>query len=281
VTIFYVKHFHAKLNSGFMKKLFLISLIGLLLAACNQNDSGVFKYAEKGAMMADFDMQEASPAAPAIMDRKLIKTGNLSFETKDVFKTKTAIEEICKSENAYISDESQNNFEERLQYNQVIRVPAERFDDLIIQVEKIALRIENKSVNTQDVTEEFIDVEARLKTKRELEARYLELIKQAKAVADMVSIESQLANVRSEIESMQGRLQYLKNQVSLSTLHVTYYQPIGKDFGFFGKAARAMGHGWHNFMVFLVGVINVWPFLILAGITFFVVALWRKRTTKS
>ena len=96
----------------------------------------------------------------------------------------------------------------------MIRVPADRFDELLLIIEPLASKIESKNINTQDVTEEFIDVETRLKTKKELETRYLEILKQAKTVTDIISIESQIATVRSEIESMEGRINYLKNQVS-------------------------------------------------------------------
>jgi hypothetical protein len=119
-------------------------------------------------------------------------------------KPKPSVEAICKELNAYISNESQNNYGERLQYNQMIRVPADQFDLLLQKIEGEAVNVESKNIHTQDVTEEFIDVEARLKTKKELETRYRELLKQAKTVQDIVSIEGQIAAVRSEIESMEG-----------------------------------------------------------------------------
>jgi hypothetical protein len=225
--------------------------------------------------LASFANDQSAPAVA--VERKLIKTGDITFETPDVKQTKAAVEAICKELNAYISNENQNNFETRIQYNQTIRVPAENFDMLFQRIEADAINVDSKNVNTQDVTEEFIDVEARLKTKKELEARYRELLSQAKTVQDLVSIEGQIANVRSEIESMEGRLNYLKSQVGFSTLTVSYYEVIGTDFGFSSKLIRALRQGWDNLLSFLILTINLWPFLFIVASVFLGIGAWRKR----
>ncbi len=226
------------------------------------------------AKPASFNSDQSS--AP-IIERKLIKNGDLTFETANVKQTKAAVGAICKEFNAYISNENQNNFKERIQYNQTIRVPADRFDALIQRIEADALTVDSKNVNTQDVTEEFIDVEARLKTKKELEARYREILKQAKTVQDIVSIEGQIANVRAEIESMEGRLNYLKNQVGFSTLNVSYYEIIGTDFGFATKLVRALRQGWDNLLSFMIVLVNLWPFILLIFAILWGLQIWRKR----
>ncbi len=216
--------------------------------------------------------------AGEIVDRKLIRNGQLEFQTDEVKKTKAEVEKICKELNAYISSESENNYGNRLQYNQLIRVPANSFDALLARIEPLAKKIDNKNINTQDVTEEFIDVEARLKTKKELETRYREILKQAKTVEEIISIESQIANVRSEIESMEGRLKFLKNQVAFSTLSLTYYETIGTDFGFATKFVESIKAGWDNLLTFIIFLINLWPFVI--GLVLFSFWLWRKRSKK-
>jgi hypothetical protein len=226
------------------------------------------------AKVASFNSNQSS--APVI-ERKLIKNGDLSFETDNIKKTKGSVETICKEFNAYISNENQNNFEERIQYNQTIRVPADKFDILVQRIEAYAVKVDSKNINTQDVTEEFIDVEARLKTKKELEARYREILKQAKTVQDIVSIEGQISNVRSEIESMEGRLNFLKNQVGFSTLNVSYYEIIGTDFGFATKLVRALHRGWDNLLSFMILTVNLWPFILLVFGFVFGIRLWRKR----
>jgi len=256
-----------------MKSLFLVILLAAVSCGNNSTEQD-FKTAPM-AEMASAD-QRSSVASPSV-ERKIIKTGDFTFETKDINRTKVAVEKISKELNGYIANESQNNFDDRIQYHQTVRVPAEKFDTLLVQLELLATRVDTKNINTQDVTEEFIDVEARLKTKKELELRYLDLLKQAKNVSDIVSIEGQLATVRSEIESMEGRLTYLKNQVAFSTLHVSYYEIVGKDFGFGSKVGRAVYQGWDNLLSFLILMVNLWPFLLLFAGFLIGLRYWRKR----
>jgi hypothetical protein len=214
--------------------------------------------AESNAAMA----VQTSATAIAV-ERKLIRTGNLEFQTNDAALTKAEIERLCKEQSGYISSESQNSYNNRLNHSLQIRVPSERFFDLLTKIEQMGSRTESKHISTQDVTEEFIDVEARLKTKKSLEQRYLELLKQAKSLTDVIALESQIATVRSEIESMQGRLNYLQNQISLSTLNVTYFETLGTDFGFASKFVESLRNGWNNLLGFLIGFISLWPFIVI------------------
>jgi hypothetical protein len=215
-------------------------------------------------------------------NRKLIRTGSLSMSVENVTRARTEIEKICKGNNAYISSETQANYRERYEYNQVIRIPAARFDELVEKIEGLATEIEHKNIESSDVTEEFIDKEARIKTKKELENRYHQILKQAKDVSDILSIEAQLNNVRADIESMEGRLKYLRNQVSYSTLTLTYYEPIGAESGFGSKTVAAFSNGWDMLLVFLIGVVNVWPFILLAsGVYYLVHRRLRGRTRRS
>ncbi len=269
-----------------MKKLFLILGFCLVLLSCDRRQG--LKLVEVPSMEGDAEVASVSlqrpkqpPSGDAVTtERKLIRNGSLSFETSDVKKTKTAIDAICKELNAYVSNESQNSYASTLQYNQTIRVTADKFDLLVQKIEAEASRVEGKNVNTEDVTEEFIDVEARLKTKKDLEARYREILKQAKTVEEIITIERQIAEVRSDIESMEGRLKYLTNQVAYSTLTVSFYETVGTDFGFGSKVGGAFGTGWDYFLSFLIGLINVWPFLILMALAIWLAFRWDKRRRK-
>lgn len=216
--------------------------------------------------------------AQDVIERKLIRNGNIEFLTEDVRKTKAEIERIAKEQQGYISAENEDNYGNRFQINQTLRIPADKFDSVMKQLEGLAEKVDNKNISTQDVTEEFIDVEARLKTKKELEARYLDLLKQAKTVADIVSIEGQIANVRAEIESMEGRLKYLSNQVSFSTLNVSFYQESAASYGFGSKFLNSLKSGWYNLVDFVFWLLRLWPFVI--GITVLVVWWVQRRKRK-
>jgi hypothetical protein len=266
-----------------MKLNFLLVLL-VILSACEGGDShrlGIGNAEttyEVDAKLASFDAPATEQPQTDLIDRKLIRNGNIEFLTADVRKTKVEIESIAKEQQGYISAENEDNYSNRLRINQTLRIPADKFDAVMKQVEGLAEKVDNKNISTQDVTEEFIDVEARLKTKKELEVRYLDLLKQAKTVADIVSIEGQIANVRAEVESMEGRLKYLSNQVSFSTLNVSYYQESVAGYGFGSKFIGSLKSGWFTLVDFLFWLLSVWPFVI--GITALVIWWVRRRRAK-
>lgn len=258
-----------------MKTIYIL-LFGFVLLSCGKSHkmesmasmdmspapSGLLAFDKREVNESEVDGSSSSDQKLNV-ERKLIRNGSMNFKVKDIKKSKAEIEQISKSLNGYISNENQNNYETQQTYTQKIRVPAEKFDELILKLEGIAEKIDNKSIDTEDVTEEFIDVESRLKTKRELEERYKAILAKASRVEDLLSIEREMNNVRSEIESMQGRLNYLKNQVSFSTLNITYYESTPSKFGFGSRLAESVSEGWSNLLYFLIDLVSLWPFIIL------------------
>lgn len=205
-------------------------------------------------------------AEPQINDRKLIKNGRIGFQTNDLPKTYQNILKVVKQYNAYISsDENHNNYGE-LRHDITIRIPSKDFDKFVETVGKGVEEFDYKEIQTQDVTAEYLDVEARIKTKKEMENRYLAILQQARNVTEMLEIERQLGEVRGEIESMEGRLKFLKNQVSFSTLSISFYKnvPYQGD-SFWTRLSDSFRSGWENLLLFIVGIIHLWPFLILIG----------------
>jgi hypothetical protein len=185
-----------------MIRLYLLLLAFVILTSC---DSRQKLRVEKGYAAAEEGVEEQVFLTTQVqLERKLVRKGNLEFGTDNVEETKKEIEKISTQYKAYTSSESQHRYNNQLRYVQEIRIPAEDFDVVVKRIEALASSVESKNINVEDVTEEFIDVEARLATKKALEERYRSLLAQAKTVADMVSIENQIGSVRSEIDSMQG-----------------------------------------------------------------------------
>lgn len=234
--------------------------------------------APANARFADDDQSQNSPV---LVERKLIKNGYVEFEVSDVEETKKAITQLTTDFGGYISADNQNNYSGTPRYEQTLRVPADKLDEFISKIEALARNVDAKNISTQDVTEEFIDVETRMKTKKELETRYLELLKQAKTVKDLIEVETQLANVRGEIESMEGRLKYLNSQVSFSTLNLTYYQPVSGNTGFGYRFSRTFGNGWDHFLGFIIGVFEAWPFVIIGAGLVWLFIRWRRNKNHS
>lgn len=230
------------------------------------------------------ESQEAAPdskKSKEIAERKLLKEGEVAFETDDPNKTIKKIYEAVKKHEGYIASEEESNEGGKISTSLSIRVPSEQFDNLVSDISRGVERFDRKNIDVKDVTEEFIDVEARLKTKKEVELRYIELLKQAKNVTEILETEKQIGVLRGEIESMEGRLKYLSDRVAYSTLQVKFYKKIpnrtrfGKEFG------ESFRNGWDNLMAFLILLTNLWPFmLIILGVVFSVTIISRRNRKK-
>ncbi|MFD0993045.1 DUF4349 domain-containing protein [Tenacibaculum geojense] len=204
------------------------------------------------------------------IERKLIKTGNISFETSDISNTRNRIEEALKKVKGYISEDNQYKNGNNVNYTITVRVPADSFDTFLNDISKDVDKFDHKNISVNDVTEQFLDVEARLKVKTALELRYNNLLSKANSVKDILEIERELAKVRSEIESIQGRLNYLQNQVGYSTLQISYYKITygsSSSSSFGTRLINAFINGVDNVKWFLLSLVSIWPFLLLGFIT--------------
>ena len=211
------------------------------------------------------------------VERKLIKEGRVEFETDDINSTRKLIFESIKKYKAYISSDQEYKFSRRISNTIIVRVPAKNFDLLLSDITKGITKFDSKNIEVKDVTEEFIDIQARLKTKKKLENRYLELLKKANTVTEIIEVEKQIGQLRSEIESIEGRLKYLTSKVSLSTLTITFYQTVPNETEFGNKFKNGFKNGWNNLIWFFVFLTNIWPFILIGIGLRFGIKMWRKR----
>ncbi len=224
--------------------------------------------------------EEASQNSSQPVERKIIKEGSITFETDDLQATRQLILTAVTESGGYLAQDNAYNEYDRIQHQLVLRIPADKFDSLLNKISASAKKLDSKNISAQDVTEEFIDVQTRLKTKKELEKRYLELLKQAKKVDEILNIERELGTLRSDIESIEGRLKYLTDKVSFSTLTVTYYQKTTASFGFGSKFSQALRNGWTNLGWVAIGFTSLWPFIVLGLVLFFVIRRIRRKNRK-
>jgi len=263
----------------------LIAYLFLTVAACSggaDNEADVSYAADAGTAELKAEQSPAPDAAVAdgpvaVSERQIIRTGEISFETNSAAKTRQQIEKASAELGAYLADESTSSYGDRTEYRVVLRVPANNFNALLERISASAPKLDSRSISSQDVTEEFIDVQARLQSKKELEARYRELLKKAVKVEELVAIERELATLRGEIESIEGRLRYLTNQVSLSTLTVVYYErsTTATSYGF--ELMQSLKSGWQLLLDFLLLLSKLWPFFLIGGGSLLVVRRFRRR----
>lgn len=231
----------------------------------------------------DAILQRKATSPKLKREQKIIKTGNLRFETQDLKKTRTSIVTALKNAKAYIQKDNSGKTYNTEFENLTIRLPSQNFDQLLSEISEGIAYFEEKTISQRDVTEEFVDINARLKAKRALENRYLELLKKAKDVKEMLQIERELANIREEIESREGRLKYLQSQVSESTLHIYFYKTTvktGVTASYGSKIINALKNGWNGISIFFLGLLTIWPFLILVGAGVFFMRRWIVKNKK-
>lgn len=197
------------------------------------------------------------------VERKLIKEGRVEFETDDINSTRNTIFEAVKKYNAYVSSDQEYKSPGRKSNTLNIRIPADHFDHFLNDATQGVEKFESKQINVKDVTEEFLDIQARLKTKKELEQRYIELLKEAKNVIEVLEIEKQIGQLRAEIESIEGRLKYLTDRVAFSTLTMNFYERIPNKTEFGQKFKSGFRNGWDNLVWFFVLLTNIWPFILI------------------
>lgn len=213
-----------------------------------------------------------------VTKRMIIRIGTMSVEVEKFDDAAVKVTEIVKKNGGYISNTtSSQNSSGKKQGTLVLKVPADKYDGLIAEVSTVG-KVMNQNINANDITEEYIDLEARLKTQRELEQRLLKLLSEKTArLTDVVEVEQKLASVRQIIESIDGKMRHMRNQSEMSTLTLSLYEPAilqtSSGGGFFYELGQGVKKGLRGFTEILAGMITL--FIALLPIIIFVfIILW-------
>ena len=217
------------------------------------------------------------------IERKIVKSGDISFEANDIAATRQKILATLKSLGGYVDDdkESTDNENNRKDYTLNVSIPANNFDKLLSFVSSAADKIDSKNISITDVTMNYIDITTRLANKKILENRYLDLLKKASKISDLLEIENKLTEIRSEIESTQGRLNYLNKQVLYSSLNITFYTKqmvkADKPIGFAYKFKRALHKGELFLEHLFFKAVALWPLWSVCVIGLIAFKMWRRK----
>ena len=190
--------------------IFFALLGGVLWSACGQSRGDAEAYGRdvvseevtaKSVSTSTAD-ETTDLTASASYERKLTKRGTIRFETSDAKKTHAAIQQAVVETKGYISSDNLNQYGNRIIHAVTIRVPASQFDALLDRISLNTDKIEDKHIEVLDVSQEYIDLDTRIKTKKELENRYQELLKRAHTIDEILKIEEQIGILRADIESV-------------------------------------------------------------------------------
>jgi hypothetical protein len=230
------------------------------------------------------DRAAGDSQSPTVYEQKIIKDGNLRFETPDLDETYARIAAAVRKHSAQIQNDVTGKDYESVFRNITVRIPNKNFDVFVAEIGKGVSYFDRKEISARDVTEEYIDLDARLKAKKVLETRYLELLKKAAKVSEILEIEKQLAAVREEIEAKEGQLRYLESHVAMSTVTIEFYRKTAMESGatvsYGSKMWTAIKSGFNGISAFFIGLLYIWPFIvILVALTFFLRRRFRKKTT--
>ncbi len=206
-------------------------------------------------------------------EHKIIRTAYLKFETDDLNSTYNQMILAITKNHAIIQSETEGKDYGSIFKKIMVRIPSQNFNIFVKDISKGVSYFDNKDISTQDVTEEYIDIDARLKTKKILEARYIELLKKTNKVSEVLEIEKQLSIIREEIEAKEGQLRYIQSQVAMSTIDIEFYKTIANEAGatvsFGSKISKAIVSGFNSISILLVELLSIWPFLIILAVAIY------------
>ncbi len=236
-------------------------VVALSVGACSKADAGAGPTLAAAAPPAD---PKPADLEGANSGRKVIKNAELSLTVSSASNAAREATKIAERYQGYVVSSEQNGGEEPGRTSSVrvvLRVKAEDLDRALDALKAMGKSRGNEHITSEDVTEEWIDLEARIKTQKALETQYLEILKSATKVDDMLGVQKQLAEVRGEIEKMEGRKRFLEKQVGLSTITVSLVEDaplVSASFSAFGRALRsAAGDVVNVGAALLVGIIRL------------------------
>ena len=249
-----------------MRYIFCFLFFALTFLSCEKR-AGSASVSDEKMMVMNAPMPSGSSSDEMIIPQKIIKQGNLKFETDDLEGTFDQIQAAIKANKGSVQNDFQEKNYNNITRNLTVRVPSQNFDSFLQAISKGVAYFDEKNISSQNVTEEYIDLNSRLNTKRKLEARYLEILQKANKISEILEIEKQISTIREEIEAKEGQLKYLESRVSESVITIEFYKTIAQKEGvkisYGSKIWNAVKSGFFSLSDFLISIISIWPFIIL------------------
>ncbi len=198
------------------------------LTTAEQVTPQTYSAEQQKVSLSNVDRAESTAEAA---DRKIIRNADITMEVASTTEAQHRITAIAEAHGGFVvtseakQRENLDPAKRTLDIKLVVRIPATQFGATLDEIKTLAGNIPEANVTGQDVTEDFIDLEARIKTQKALEVQFLEIMKDATKVADALEVQRQIADVRTDIEKLEGRKRFLENRSSLSTITINIQGP--------------------------------------------------------
>ena len=218
--------------------------------------------------------QKNLPEQKIDWDKKIIKTASLNAEVKNYDSFYSSLREKVRSVGGYVAQEQQNQSEYKIENTITVKVPVDQFDNAVTLLTNGTGKVNERKITSQDVTTEIVDTKSRMEAKKQVRERYLDFLRQAKNMSEVLSVQSEINGIQEEIESATGRINYMTHSAVFSTINFTFYQVLNvaakdiPDPTFFTKIGTSFKSGWQWMGDIIVGLVSIWPFI------FFVISAW-------
>ncbi len=257
--------------------------------------------AAKGAIPAEAPAPPGEEAAlqVAFAERKVIRTADLAIVVENTQAAMARLRAIAITYGGYVAQANIWQVKDNLLRGTVtLRVDASRFDEALDRIREIALEVQRENIGSQDVTEEYVDLQARLRNLEATEQELLALLKEVRerthSADEVLQVYRELTRIREEIERIKGRMQYLEHRVELATITVELIpkeeKPIVEPGWHPGQTLRSALRALANAAQALVSaaiwlVVFVLPLLLAIGVPLGLIALgvrrwWRRRPAR-
>ncbi len=253
----------------------LLLLFAAALVACQKAERQASPAAGAASSAATSSAVSTPTAEPTEISRRVIRTAELSVETDAPQVAVGKLAGLADARGGFVVSSETTRWNgsdgaETVSTTVVFRVPVAAFDEALAAVRALGTRVASEKVSGQEVTEEYVDLEARIRAQRAVEEQYMLVLKDAKTIPDILAVQQKLGEIRSDIERAEGRRRYLENQTSLSTItvHVAHHiEAVDASGPGFGRNLRQAGHDAMTVAVAIVnGAIRVAGVLLPVGV---------------
>lgn len=276
-----------------LSRALLLSVVCCICLSC-----GTDHRQQPQSQLAEADMSTAKDFAPSTENsspvanneqtqaerrRMMIYTADLRLRVNSVDTSHARVRSLLAGYDAYlVSDNRTTSYAGQVENAMTIRVAQPQFDRLLDAVLKQAVYVDKKDIRSSDVTQEFVDLEARLKSRQLAEEQYRDILKRATKISEILEVQKYLNEIREEIEAAQGRMRYLQNQAAYSTISVVFYEreeaATPPEETFAGRLESAFSTGWQGLQKLVVGLVALWPFWLLAGLAVYLTFRWSRHS---
>jgi hypothetical protein len=220
-------------------------------------------------------------------EKKIIKNANLNIETEDYDAYNLQVHNNVKQWGGYIAQEEQQATEYRKANTINLKVPVDQFDNIVQALTSGKDKVLIKNITSEDVTGEVVDTRARMEAKRQIRERYMDLLKQAKNMEEILQVQNVINDIQVQIESANGRINYLTHASAYSTIQLTFFQvlkpgtPDVQQPSFGNRVLDSLKNGLMWIGELLLLILNLWPLALLGIIAYWGFKKWRSARLKT